>query len=309
MKHRSSSHRCFLAAGVVAGALALAFLAGSRSLPAAAIAPPCTRARVRPPQPVDGSGANPATADYAALLTPSEAGEVPPLLRASLGSELEVGGELSGRLGEYDPTGIRRLRQTKDGAHTLSYYYIPGRRTSLIGASCLRTLSAEERKVVRTYERYFPPGPAYCLVGIVGGGAFPVACGTLEAPLPGYAFGLVRSYRDDLVGLVPDGVAAVRISYRSGVATTGAVSNNLFIAPAPKPATREFPCEIAAARGRGPRRRCTKRERLAQVRSATPLAVSWLSSTGAIVRRFALTPAYLRDAEETEGLIEPFVDS
>src|ERR1700733_2820626 len=229
MKHRSPSHERLLA-GVGVGALALAFLAGFHSPLAAAIAPPCTRARFRPPRPVDGSGANPATADYSALLAPSEAGEVPPLLHASLGSELEVGGELSRRLGEYDPTGIRRLRQTRYGGHTVSYYYVPGRRASLISTSCLRTLPAEEQKVVRVYEHYFPPGPGYCLVGIVGGEAFPVGCGTLEASLDGYAFGLVRSYRDDLVGLVPDGVAAVRISYRGGVATTGAVSNNLFIA-------------------------------------------------------------------------------
>jgi hypothetical protein len=265
---------------------------------ATAIAPRCPRERFRPPLPVDGSGANSATASYAALLAPAEAGEIPRLLRTSLHSELELGGEVWRKLDEYDPLGIRRLRQIGHGSNALSYYYIPGERADLVSSSCLRKLPASQQKAVRAYERRFPPGPGYCLVGISDREAFPVACGTLGQPSAGYVFGLSRTSSERLVGLVADGVATVRVFYRGGVATSGAVSNNLFFASAPRPATRDLPCEIAAA---GRKQPCTKRERLTQVRAATPLAVRWLSPTGASVRQFALTPAYLRDAEEQMG--------
>lgn len=96
----------------------------------------------------------------------------------------------------------------------------------------------------------------------------------------------------------------MRIVYQGRVVTAGAVSHNLFIASAPKPATRMLPCEIAAVRKPT---RCTKQELLVRVRTATPLAVRWLGPTGTTLRRFALTPAYLHDAEETDGQTEPFL--
>jgi hypothetical protein len=304
MKRRVPSPERILAAGVVVGALALGYLTGFYDpAPATATPPSCSRARPRPPQPIGGSGADAATAGYAALLAPAEAGEDPRLLRTSLRNELEMGGELGSKLDKYAPEGIRRLRQTSSGSNAVGYYYVPGQRARLLSTACLRKLPAAQQKIVHTYERSFPPGPGYCLVGIAGGEAFPVACATLGAPPAGYAFGLTRTGRNELVGLVPDGVARVRISYHGGVSTSGAVSRNLFVANAPAPATHELPCEEANKLERP----CTKRERLTLVRTATPLAVTWLDSTGATLRRFTLTPAYLRDAEETDRLTEPFL--
>jgi hypothetical protein len=310
VKRRARLPERIFAAGVAMGALALVSLTGIYDLPpatgATATPPACSPANSRPPRLIGGTGADAATAGYAALLAPADAGADPRLLRTSLRNELELGGELGSRLDKYAPDGIRRLRQTSSGNNAVGYYYVPGQRARLFSAACLRKLPASRQKIVRAYERRFPPGSGYCLVGIAGGEAFPVECATLGAPPTGYAFGLARTGRNELVGMVPDGVATVRISYDGGIATSGSVSHNLFIAAAPAPATHELPCEKAAIRP-GPTRRCTMRERLTQVRTATPLAVTWLGPNGAMVRKFILTPAYLRDAEETEGLTEPFL--
>jgi hypothetical protein len=217
-----------------------------------------------------------------------------------------LGGELGSLLDEYDPTGIRHVGQVGSGSDAVGFYYVPGRRASLVSGSCLAKLPARQQRLLRAYQRRFPPGPGYCLVGLITGEAFPAGCGTLEEPLAGYAFSLVQSYGSRLIGLVPDGVATVRISYRGGVTASGAVSNNLFIADAPSLATRKPACGLSATGGR--RRPCTQRDYVALVRAETPLAVSWLGATGALVRHFALTPAYLHDAEATDGLTEPFID-
>lgn len=280
-----------------------ALLAASRDSPPASAVSVCARAHPQVPQALEGSGADAAADNYTALSAPAEAGEDPQLLRTSLSSELELGGELSGQLADYDPSGIRRLRQLEHGSETLDYYYyVPGTRTSLLSAACLRTLTLAQQRLIQAHELRYPAGPAYCLVGVIAGEVFPLSCGTLEQPQAGYTFGLSRTYDERLVGLVPNGVATVRISYRKGVETSGAVSENLFIAAAPKLITREPTCQAAAARPRG--RPCTLRELLPWIRAATPLAVSWLGPTGAPVQRFTLSRSVLREAEAGFGLTD-----
>ena len=154
-----------IAAGIVMmGVLALFSLVGFYDRASATTLPPrCPRARLQPPRPVEGLGPDHATTRYAALLAPAETGagsrRLLAKLRSELASELELGGELARNLDEYDPAGIRRLRRTGHGSNTVSYYYIPGKRTSLLSTTCLQKLPAAEQQVVRAYERRFPPGP------------------------------------------------------------------------------------------------------------------------------------------------------
>lgn len=190
-----------------------------------------------------------------------------------------------------------------------SYYYVPGLRGSFWSPSCLRRLFGAQRSLAQAVERHFPPGPGYCLIEAVGGEAAPLMCATLEQPLAGYAFGLSNSsgQGDFLMGLVPNGVATVRIVYRGGASTSGVVSGNVFVARAPAQATIELVCERENVRGSP--RRCTHSEYVARVRAATPLSVTWLDAAGASLRQFALTRAYLHDAELTDGFTAPFVEA
>lgn len=151
--------------------------------------------------------------------------ELPPLNPA--------GSELEGELTSYYPSYIRQLADTPNGAR---WFLVPGllRVSEVPPARCLPASLRKERRKLVEQQSARRTQPAYCLVQVGGVEAGRgTECGLFSEV--SNSLGIFSSGLDEqpIPALVPDGVAAVRVSYEQGVSVTVAVSENGYLLSTP----------------------------------------------------------------------------
>lgn len=217
-------------------------------------------------------------------------------------------------LARWYPAELRALGTSSRG---LRYYAFPafGRREAVPPgcrpASARRELAAQQQR--RLVE------PVACLVAAGPGGAGPLGCepfAEIEAAADVFASG---GRTDPLVSLVPDGVAALRISYRTGQPITVPVVGNAIVVAPPAPSPRLRLLQRRAERlseqtggcwrvghepqecgsphlGAARRRRLALRLRQARaayelaVAAADPAQIQWLDARGRVARTLRPPP-------------------
>jgi len=217
-------------------------------------------------------------------------------------------GELGGlELGSYYTTGIRRLATESDGTE---FFVIPGFRRPLppVPLSCVtRGLGPKKRSRVLALikqEQAQPQQPVYCLATLGGTSTPTFDCTDFSMIATGFA--ITRSGDGShavLVGLVPDGVGSVVISYAGHPAAPAPASENFFIETDPSAAAvqaiqnriRRIELRGAGRRGfpslgRGKRRKLIGLERQA-LKDSQPTSVDWVGPDGHLIKHFVGPPS------------------
>jgi hypothetical protein len=205
--------------------------------------------------------------------------------------------DLGYQLRSYYPAEIRQLARDADGER---YFLIPGykRGFAIPPAKCLpkglRHLRA--RFVEEQHQREIQPN--YCLedIGPHRSSYFGANCLPFSAIQTGEDLLGASASRTDVIELAPDGVATVRLTYRSGDVVNAAVSGNVYSLTPPQAPIRQAlkelrPLEIHRAH-------LTERQREARTRALfrraeqlfvrlVPQTVGWIDATGATIRSFS----------------------
>jgi hypothetical protein len=254
---------------------------------------------------------------YALFRRPQQLGDQPPAL--SRANE-QVGFQLGG----YFPGYVRLLAALPDGAH---YFAVPGflREQSIPPAHCLPPSERSLRAKLVEEQRKQASVPVYC---IVESGPHPSHEGEGRCePFAGVEEGLgvfASGFSErPVVDLVPDGVASVRIDYRTGSPILASVSENALLFTPAKARTQAFERVLKALAREGPitpsvggkpptkaqRRRRVKDvekrldEALAQ---ATPSRIEWLSASGTLLRAISPPPRHTGSSSTIEVLSTTF---
>ncbi len=184
---------------------------------------------------------------------------------------------ITGPFTRYDPHSVRRLGAVPDSpVFVVSGTAAPPR----ISLQCRRALPAAQRRAVLDHFGVLPPGPGYCLLEYVPAVLVPEMCGSYAGVAGGYALGSDSQGRaTHYLGLVPDGVGDVRLTYaRPQAPVTLTVADNLASGPAPIGFT-----SVPMTRSPGRLRRYLER--------TLPTSVTWLAASGwPVVRRFPRPP-------------------
>jgi hypothetical protein len=218
--------------------------------------------------------------------------------------------ELSG----YYPAYVRRLTRLAGRR----YFVIPafGQPEAVPPARCLR---AEVRHELVEQEHRRSVEPVYCIIEAGENG---------QAPVPGcepfaQVYGSYRAFqasdflsKESAVELVPDGVAAVRITYQATAPIIAHVSENAFLlTPPPTPNTlldAELRRLIHEQRGQHisstVRRRITIEYNNA-LTGTYPTRIEWLDSTGKLVRALSSPTAESNSATSVGDLRAPIEGS
>jgi hypothetical protein len=206
-----------------------------------------------------------------------------------LGRELYKDYELS----SYYPAYVRQLAGPSGGRR---YFVIPafGRPEAVPPAHCFP--AGERRELVEQQHRRSVE-PVYCIIAVGGGGNAPVpGCEPFAAiDEGGRVFQSDALVEEPTVGLVPDGVASVRITYRETPAIVVLVSENAFsfTSPSPTPRVEAELKRLEPAIVGTEHLTATQRRRITlqwdkTVNETDPARIEWLGSAGGLVR--ALSP-------------------
>ncbi len=230
-------------------------------------------------------------ARYAILRRAQAPSDVPP-------STADVGKAVSSVLASFDPAETRLLA-TLDGA---SVYLVVG--TTLqyepLPASCLRDRHLRAfAPVIAAERRLVGSGPGYALVEVasVNGTALnnQFNGGSFAANAYGFQFyAQETNAREMLVGLVPDGVGAVKLAYSTSPAVTFPVQGN--VASGPEPAVANSSQGLSALFG-------TPKAARRFLSKVIPQAIAWLSAPGgSTVAAFARPAHYVEDVATVEQI-------
>jgi hypothetical protein len=212
-----------------------------------------------------------------------------------------LGEALSFQLRGYLPAYIRLLAEGFGGER---YFLVPGfaRTFRIPPARCLPRALRRVRSRLVAEQRKRGGEPVYCIAAV--GPNSPRAGGD-EQCLPFSAIqsgaGLIatETSTSPVVSLVPDGVATVRLTYRSGEVISAAVDNNTFTFTPPQGPIRKALAAIAR-RGRqlnrmnhlGKRRQARLEQAYGKLLQTTigrlsPKTVQWLGAGGQPIRSFS----------------------
>jgi hypothetical protein len=260
-----------------------------------------------------GSGPEPEPKELATPLPASVLGSFAVFRRAALsGDQLpalsSAGSELDGQLASYYSGSVRQLLTLSDGSR---FFVIPGleQAENVPPARCLpKSLRSLRPKLVEQ-QRKHSAEPVNCIVRVggprhVGGSACEPFAETDKSPrvfLSAFTGG-------PTVDLVPDGVASVRIDYRTVAPIVAGVSENAFVFTAPKALIRRLGETLRSVIGaalsthHGKARQLTKAQKRHTQRveekalekallQAEPTRVEWLDGSGALVRSISPPPS------------------
>src|SRR5271165_3708551 len=185
-----------------------------------------------------GFGSSPGESVPAELSGPLEAGVLSKfavLRRAALPSDQlpalsPVGVELDAQLASYYPSYVRQVKVVAGGGR---YFVIPGlvRPQTIPPARCLSAALRRDRSKLVEQEHKLVTEPVYCIVEIghenLGSECEPFA--TIEASPRVFAPNLAE---EPIVELVPDGVASVRVTYKTGAPVLATTAENVYTLPA-----------------------------------------------------------------------------
>lgn len=298
--------RIALWAGILApavGLLALAGCGGATSARSAALPLPSTciaelelfGPRPPPPQAVSTPLDAAILARYALFRRAARPEDAP----RGLAHELAQGFTLA----RWYPAYVRALGPRARGAR---YYAVPA--FGLRRAVPRDCEPAAARREVAAQQRRRPTEPVVCLIAVGGAVGGPRDCEPFAAIEADAALFASAGRIDPIVSLVPDGVAALRISYRTRPAVVVPVSDNAiaFVPPATSPRLRALQraagadgswvsCSRAGhgewrCRGPGLTRAQSRRLQLAKaayaqvVAAADPTQIEWLDAAGRVIR-------------------------
>jgi hypothetical protein len=212
-----------------------------------------------------------------------------------------LGEALSFQLRGYLPAYIRLLAEGAGGEH---YFLVPGfaRAFRVPPARCLPRALRRVRARLVAEQRKRESEPVYCIAAV---GPSSPRNGAGEQCLPfstvqsGAGLIATETSTSPVVDLVPDGVATVRLTYRSGEVISAAVSNNAFTFTPPQgPITKTL--ERLKREGRELERmyHLSKRQQArleqaytkllqATIGRLPPKTVQWLGAGGQPIRSFS----------------------
>jgi hypothetical protein len=198
------------------------------------------------------------------------------------------------QLRSYLPAYIRQIASDPDGER---YFLIVGfeRGFPLPPVQCLPKEVRRHAAQLIAEQRERETQPVYCIEDI--GPHRPQYGGASCEPLAGIQTGgsLIASAKStsDVVDLVPDGVATVRLRYRSGTVITAPVANNEFDFTPPQRPIREARARARhifralARQHRGSRQLRSLFKLLRDIdRRLPPETVEWLGGSGQVIRTF-----------------------
>ena len=225
------------------------------------------------------------------------------MLRRPAGAEDQLpplnplGEDLTYQLRSYFPDEIRQIARDADGAR---YFVVPGYRRvfPIPAAQCLpkrlRHLHAELLAKQRVQEME----PIYCIDNIAAhrNRYREAACLAFSTVQTGEAITASSASRTDVVELVPDGVATVRLSYPAGQVIVAPASGNAFSFTPPQGPIKAAVKALRPLRlhGRHPSPRqlevqlgrlVNRAEKLFE--SLRPKTVEWLDVAGRVLRSFS----------------------
>jgi hypothetical protein len=264
------------------------------SLPASAVA------RKNPCAPgVSPFGTKPATETSA--LDPSVTGMFA-LLRRPAGPEDQVppfnplSEDLGYQLRSYLPAYVRQIERDPDGGR---YFLIPGfeRGFPIPPAECLPRGLRRHRAQFVAEQRQRESRPVYCIDELDGHRPqyIDVSCQPFAAVQSGARLIATAGSTSDVLELAPDGVATVRLLYRSGSVVAAPVINNVFSFIPPQHLLKE-----AVVRAKRFERELRKEPRASRphalrrlakfftqaLNAVRPQTVEWLSANGQPLRIF-----------------------
>ncbi len=219
----------------------------------------------------------------------------------------QAGNQLDEQLASYYPGSVRHLLTLSDGSR---FFVVPGfeQAESVPPARCLpKSLRSLRAKLVEE-QRKRAAEPVYCIVRLgshrsVGGfGCQPFA--EIDKSPRIFLSGFNGA---PTVDLVPDGVASVRIAYRTVAPIVASVSENAFVFTPPKALTLRLDQTLKKVIGsavssftgnakhltKAQKRRVQRVEEKALERAllqAEPTRVEWLDGSGALVRSIGPPP-------------------
>jgi hypothetical protein len=224
----------------------------------------------------------------------------PPIEAGSLGRELVKDYELS----SYYPAYVRQLERRPNGAR---YFVVPAfGRYETTPSSC--GPAALHRRLVEQQRRRLTE-PVYCIIETGGSkNASPPGCEPFAAVDESFpVFRSVGTFSPEpTVGLVPDGVASLRIAYRETDPILVRVSNNAFVFT-PPPASARLTVELRHLQSElegthvssAQRTNITLRWNKA-LAEAQPIRIEWLNSAGGLVRTIS-APTSIRISATSVG--------
>jgi hypothetical protein len=209
--------------------------------------------------------------------------DAPPIRTDILSAELAKENELS----TYYPGYLRQLGSF-DGRR---YYVIPvfGRPEALPPANCRP--AAVRRELVKQRHQLLTE-VFYCVIETDGGRLRSPGCeafGTIGEARAVFSSGVVPVASGPAVGLVPDGVASLRIAYRESTPIVVPVRENAFLF-APHPPSGRVQAKVRRLEREEKRRLTRAAQRRWELRwssaitATEPARVEWLNSMGEVLR-------------------------
>jgi hypothetical protein len=219
-----------------------------------------------------------------------------------------LGSQLGYELASYYPAAIRRVALLPGGAGVFLVLGFP-RTFPIPAAHCLPPSLRAHRPQLVEQQHKRAAEPIYCVGDIgsqTGGGpTFGSQCRTIADIDRGTGLEQTQAVHGPRVGIVPDGVARVRIAYQEGTTIEAAVSENAFVfAPPHREADRliaflrhppkelrelrHHPHHHLSARERRHYRELFFREFTRKLRRVQPKQILWLNAAGQVVR--TITP-------------------
>lgn len=219
-----------------------------------------------------------------------------------------AGNELDDQLSSYFPGYVRRVAELSDGSR---FFVIPAlvKAEAIPPARCLpKSLRSLRPKLVEE-QRKRAAEPVYCTVKVGGHsrieGPDCVPFGEVDQSPSVFVSGFTGGPTAELV---PDGVASVRIAYRSVAPIVDRVSENAFVLTPPKALTRRvgevlkkiIPSPVGAHSRKAKHLTKAQKRRLQKavekaledaLLQAEPTRVEWLDGSGALLRSIKPPPS------------------
>jgi hypothetical protein len=209
--------------------------------------------------------------------------------------------DLGYQLRSYFPASIRQIASDPEGER---YFLIAGfeRGFHIPPARCLPKQARRHRAQLVAEQRKRESQPVYCIEDIGPhrpqyGGA---SCQPFASIQTGGSLIATAQSTSDVIELVPDGVATVRLRYRSGTVITASVANNAFDFTPPQRPIKEAGARVRRLFQTFSRTHThldqSRAERLLvkRLREAfsqlTPATVEWLGVSGQPIRSFQPRP-------------------
>lgn len=211
-----------------------------------------------------------------------------------------AGNDLDSQLAGYYPSYVRRLITLPDGTR---YFVIPAfeRTLSVPPARCLPPSLRTDRSKLVEEQRKRASTPVYCIVRSGAGESSGAECQSfadLDEGQRVFASGLAQG---STVDIVPDGVASVRVVYRTASPVLASVSENAFLFTPPQGLIRhaervfkKFFSELEPGSPAKAKHLSKARERRLEKAVAKhikqafdevePARIEWLAANGALVR-------------------------